>query len=67
MVAGGASWNKIRGASCNSWFPLFSLIRGTNGAHGDPLALHYTAFTPKVKTKLFLSCIIPYKTKVICT
>ena len=33
------------GASCNSMFPLFSLIRGTNGVHGDPLALHYTDMT----------------------
>ena len=42
IVAGGASCDKFRAASCNSMFPLFSFIRGTNDVHGDPLALHNT-------------------------
>ena len=31
IVSGGASCKKIRGVSCNSMFPCFSLMRGTNG------------------------------------
>ena len=42
IVAGGGSCDKFRAASCNSMFPLFSFIRGTNDVHGDPLALHNT-------------------------